>query len=65
MEISTWLPLRFWKIWGGGNFIDTGQVLAFGDCYQKIGLEVYSFTSDPCTHYLYGRVLLQSLEGFT
>jgi len=61
MEVSTWLPLRFWHIWGGGNFIDTSQVLAFGDCYRKIGLEVYSSTSDPCTHYLYGRSLLQFL----
>jgi len=61
MQLTTWLPLRYWAIWGGGNFIDSWQVLRFADCYRLIQIEVYSDTG-PCSGYLYGRPLLQFIN---
>ena len=62
MEFTTWLPLRFWKIWGGGNFIDISQILAFSDCNKELGLKIYESGIGPCHNYLYGRFLIQSLN---
>jgi hypothetical protein len=62
MQLSTWLPLRFWKIWGGGKFIDIGQVLRFADCYRTTGLGVYQSPHNDCSGYLYGRSLIQILN---
>jgi len=61
MQLTTWLPLRYWAIWGGGNFIDSWQVLRFADCYRLIQTEVYSDTG-PCPGYLYGRPLLHFIN---
>lgn len=61
MQLTTWLPLRYWAIWGGGNFLDTWQVLRFSDCYKLIQTEVYSDTG-PCPGYLYGRPLLHFIN---
>jgi hypothetical protein len=63
MQLTTWLPLRFWGIWGGGNFIDTGQVLKWSDCYKLIHNDVY-LSQGACPGYLYGRPLLQFLNYF-
>jgi hypothetical protein len=61
MQLTTWLPLRYWAIWGGGNFIDTWQVLRFSDCYKLIQTKVYLDTG-PCPGYLYGRPLLHFIN---
>ena len=64
MQLTTWIPLRYWSIWGGGNFLDTWQVLRFADCYQDIGLDIYRTDVGECSSYLYGRSLVQTLAFF-
>jgi hypothetical protein len=62
MQLTNWPPLRFWGWWGGGNFLDSWQVLASADCYRSIGLQVYDL-DNPCMSYAYGRPLLWTLSG--
>jgi hypothetical protein len=62
LQITTWIPLRYWGVWGGGNFIDTMQILRYGECYKTIGLSVYGDSGINCSNYLYGRTLLQLLS---
>jgi len=62
LQITTWIPLRYWEVWGGGNFIDTMQILRYGECYKTIGLSVYDDSGINCSNYLYGRTLLQLLS---
>lgn len=64
MQLTTWIPLRYWSIWGGGNFLDTWQVLRFADCYQAMGLDIYRTDVGECSSYLYGRSLVQALAFF-
>lgn len=61
LQLTTWIPLRYWGAWGGGNFLDTWQILRFGKCYETVGLSVYENTGTNCSNYLYGRTLLQIL----
>jgi hypothetical protein len=61
MQLTTWIPMRYWSAWGGGNFLDTWQVLRFTDCYQDIGLDIYRTDVGQCSNYLYGRLLVQLL----
>jgi hypothetical protein len=63
MQLTTWLPLRFWAAWGGGNFLDTWPVLKYADCYKLIHNDVY-LSQGSCPGYLYGRPLLQFLSYF-
>jgi hypothetical protein len=63
MQLTTWLPMRFWAAWGGGNFLDTWQVLKYADCYKLIHNDVY-LSQGSCPGYLYGRPLLQFLNYF-
>ena len=62
MQLTTWLPLRFWGIWGGGNFLDSWQVLRYSDCFKEIGLNIYRTDVGVCSNYLYGRSLVQGLN---
>jgi hypothetical protein len=62
MQLTNWPPLRFWGWWGGGNFLDSWQVLASADCYRSIGTQVYEL-DNPCMSYAYGRPLLWTLSG--
>lgn len=62
LQLSTWLPLRYWKAWGGGNFLDTWQILRYGKCYETVGLSVYENIGTNCSNYLYGRTLLQLIS---
>ena len=62
MQLTNWPPLHFWGWWGGGNFLDSWQVLASADCYRSIGTQVYEL-DNPCMSYAYGRPLLWTLSG--
>ncbi len=66
MQITTWIPLRYWKIWGGGNFVDIGQLLHWGDCYNEFGIKVYgdvtSETLGFCGGYIYPRQVIQFID---
>lgn len=64
LQLSTWLPLRFWSAWGGGNYLDTWQILRYAKCYEEVGLSVYENSGTTCSSYLYGRTLLQTLSFF-
>jgi hypothetical protein len=61
MQLTKWPPLRFWGWWGGGNYLDSWQVLKSADCYREIGLTVYEI-NNPCMLYVYGRPLLWFLS---
>ena len=62
MQLTNWPPLLFWGWWGGGNFLDSWQVLTSADCYRSIGLQVYEL-DNKCMIYAYGRPLLLGLSG--
>ena len=66
MQITTWIPLRYWGIWGGGNFVDIGQLLHWGDCYNEYGIKVYgdvtSETLGYCGGYIYPRQVVQFID---
>ena len=66
MQITTWIPLRYWNIWGGGNFVDIGQLLHWGDCYNEYGIKVYgavtSETLGYCGGYIYPRQVVQFID---
>jgi hypothetical protein len=62
MQLTTWLPLQFWQVWGGGAFIDSQQVLSWAGCYEKQGTSVYAMNGD-CSGYLYGSTLLEILSS--
>jgi hypothetical protein len=62
LQLTTWIPLRYWSAWGGGNFLDTWQILKYAKCYETVGLSVYENTGTECSNYLYGRTLLQLLS---
>lgn len=62
LQLTTWIPLRYWGAWGGGNFLDTWQILRYGKCYETVGLSVYENAGSNCSNYLYGRTLLQLLS---
>lgn len=62
LQLTTWIPLRYWGAWGGGNFLDSWQILRYGKCYETVGLSVYENSGTNCSNYLYGRTLLQLLS---
>lgn len=62
MQLTKWPPLLFWGWWGGGNFLDSWQVLTSSDCYRQNGLEIYKI-DNTCMHYVYGRPLLWILSS--
>lgn len=61
MQITTWIPLRYWRIWGGGNFVDSDQVLRWADCYTQIGNAIFE-SNGVCSGYLYGSTLVRILN---
>lgn len=62
MQVTTWIPLRYWRIWGGGNFIDTGQVLQWANCYENFGSAIFA-NQGECSGYLYGSTLIRILNA--
>lgn len=63
MQLIGWPPIKFWSRWGGGNFLDTWQILGAVDCFREIGLEVYKLQNE-CMVYAYGSPLLTTLSFF-
>jgi hypothetical protein len=63
MQLTTWIPLRYWKIWGGGNFIDSQQILQWSKCYETQGDLVF-INQGECSGYIYGSTLLRILSSF-
>lgn len=63
MQLTTWIPLRYWHIWGGGNFIDSQQILKWSKCYETQGNLVFAKEGE-CSGYIYGSTLLKILSFF-
>jgi hypothetical protein len=63
MQLTTWIPLRYWRIWGGGNFIDSQQILKWSKCYETQGNLVFAKEGE-CSGYIYGSTLLKILSFF-
>ena len=61
MQLTTWIPLRYWK-YGNGKFGDSWLILSWSDCYKEIGLEVYNINHGVCSGYIYGHPLLTILS---
>ena len=61
MQLTTWLPLRYWRVWGGGNFIDSQQILQWSECYELQGNSVFE-SHGECSGYIYGSTLLRILS---
>ena len=61
MQLTTWLPLRFWKIWGSGNFIDSQLILHWSKCYKVQGNSIFQNYGE-CSGYIYGSALMQALS---
>lgn len=61
MQLTTWIPLRYWRIWGGGNFIDSQQILQWARCYKTHGNAVFRNYGE-CPGYVYGSTLLRILS---
>ena len=61
MQLTTWIPLRYWHIWGGGNFIDSQQILMWSKCYETQGNLVFAKEGE-CSGYIYGSTLLKILS---
>jgi hypothetical protein len=61
MQLTTWIPLRYWR-YGNGKFGDSFLILSWSDCYKEIGLEVYNINNGSCSGYIYGRPLLAILS---
>jgi len=61
MQLTYWLPLRFWGISGFGNFIDTQQVLRWSECYITKGDLIFQ-NHGECAGYIYGSTLIRILS---
>ena len=59
LDLTKWLPLRFWGATSGEHFVDTKQILNSVEC-----LDVNSklYLSELCTTYVYGKTLLRALN---
>jgi len=66
MQLTTWIPLRFWKIWSGQNFFDLNLVLFWASCFNKYGNFIFEKPLDQtqCTGYIYGSSLIKTLAYF-
>jgi hypothetical protein len=63
MQVTTWIPLRYWHIWGGGNFIDSQLILQWSKCYETKGNLVF-LKNGECSGYIYGSTLLKVFSFF-
>ena len=61
MQLTTWIPLRLWNIWGGGNFIDSQQIIEWSNCYKIEGNAIFQSYGD-CPGYIYGSTLVRILS---
>lgn len=59
LDLTKWLPLRFWGATSGEHFVDIRQILNSVECLDK-NSNLYS--SEFCTTYVYGKTLLRTLK---
>jgi len=63
MQLTNWLPLRYWGIWGGGDFIDSQQILRWSQCY-KIQNDSIFLSYGECSGFIYGSTLVRIISLF-
>jgi len=57
MQLTNWRPVKYWGLRGEGtNFIDTEQVLAWTQCYKKVGDQIFQ-AEGYCSGYIYGKII--------
>lgn len=59
LDLTKWVPLRFWGATSGEHFVDTKQILNSVACLEE-NSSVQS--SELCSNYVYGKSLLKSLS---
>ena len=59
LELTKWLPLRFWGATSGEHFVDTKQILNSVECLDE-NSNLHS--SEFCKTYVYGKTLLRILS---
>ena len=59
LDLTKWLPLRFWGATSGEHFVDTKQILNSVECLD-VNSKLHS--SELCTSYVYGKTLLNILN---
>jgi hypothetical protein len=59
LDVTKWLPLRFWGATSGEHFVDTKQILNSVECLDaNSNLQ----SSELCKNYVYGKTLLRVLK---
>jgi hypothetical protein len=61
LQVTDWIPLKFWGIRGGVDFMDGHDILNLANCYKLEGNIVYS-SNVKCGGFIYGKNLLKILK---
>ena len=57
MQLTNWRPIKYWGLRGDGtNFIDSGQVINWTQCYKEVGDQIFA-SSGKCSGYIYGKII--------
>ena len=59
LDITKWIPLRFWGATSGEHFVDTKQILNSVSCVDS---NADSLMNELCSNYIYGEFLIRSLD---
>jgi hypothetical protein len=59
LDLTKWIPLRFWGATSGEHFVDTKQILNSVRCLEE---NESTQSSDLCNGYVYGKTLLKGLD---
>lgn len=58
-----WPMLRFWNVANNGNFEDLVGLIAVSNCYEEVGMNVYTKGETFCHNFFYGRFTLWLLSA--
>jgi hypothetical protein len=64
MQVTNWIPIQYWGLWGGGKFIDAQQVLRWSDCYNTVGMQIFE-SYGSCSGFIYGKLLPLTLHSLS
>ena len=59
LDLTKWIPLRFWGATSGEHFVDTKQIL---DSVKCLAENPNISSTELCKNYVYGRFLLKTLN---
>ena len=61
LDITKWIPLRFWGATSGEHFVDTQQILNSAGCVDS---NLSFKMTELCSNYIYGISLIRSIHWF-